>query len=109
MELVVYVLVAWVMASFVVSFGRHYKDVAHEREEQNSIKLLLLQIVVEQYNGLWYGWHIDDEDSESFVAQGSSYEEAILNCKKRVEEKNPEYKIIFKFMVKRDEQPALQN
>lgn len=109
MDLLVTVLLAWLILSFLNNFVNNYKEIAEERAERDTIKLVLLQIQVEQHKGLWYGWHIDDEDRETFVAQGNSYSEAVANCKKHIETKNPDYRVLFKFTVKRDEQPALQN
>lgn len=109
MDLIVTVLLAWLILSFLSKFAYHYKEVEDELREEGVIKLVMLQIQVEQHKGLWYGWHIDDEDRETFVAQGESYSEAVTNCKRQVESKNPDYKILFKFTVKPDEQPALQN
>lgn len=72
-------------------------------------KFVLLQLEVECIKGMWYGWVLNEEEGPVFAGQGESYEEAVSNCRERIQEKNPEYKIVFKFVMKYDEQPALQN
>lgn len=108
MDLLVVILLAWLILSFMNNFVHHYKEVADEYEEKKTGKMVFLQIDVEQHNGLWYGWFISDTQ-EAFVAQGTTYDEAVLNCKKTLERKNPEFKIVFRFEKKQNEQPALQS
>lgn len=105
---VIAILILWFVISFVIKFIQSYGEIATERSEKTATKLVFLQIDVEQFKGLWYGWYISD-DQEAFVAQGTTYEEAVLNCKTTLERKNPEFKIVFRFEKKQNEQPALQS
>ena len=107
MEIIVYVLVCWFMVSFASKFIDNYREIEQERETKG-IKFVFLQIDVERINDLWYGWFISD-DQEAFVAQGITYDDAVKNCKETLERRNPEYKIVFRFEKKYDEQPALQD
>ena len=102
------ILVLWFVISFVIKFLRNYSELSEEHEDAKTIKVVFLQIDVECLNGLWYGWYMSDEQ-EAFVAQGATYDEAVLNCKNTLERKNPEFKIVFRFEKNRNEQPALQN
>jgi hypothetical protein len=104
---IIAILVLWFVISFVIKFVQNYSDIAAEREEE-ATKFVFLQIDVEHHKGLWYGWYISDTQ-EAFVAQGATYEEAVNNCKKTLERKNPEFKIVFRFERKYNEQPALQS
>lgn len=107
-ETIVWFLIGWFAMSFISKFIQNYKDISDEIDEETATKVVFLQIDVELLNGLWYGWYISD-DQEAFVAQGATYDEAVLNCKSTLERKNPEFKIVFRFEKKRNEQPALQN
>jgi hypothetical protein len=100
-------IVLWFVVSFCIKFVQNYSDIVEERSEEPT-KTVFLQIDVEHFKGLWYGWYISD-DQEAFVAQGATYEEAVLNCKTTLERKNPEFKIVFRFEKKQHEQPALQS
>lgn len=109
MDILVYALLIWLAMSFLTNFVHHYKEVEEEEyEDDKPGKMVFLQIDVEHHNGLWYGWYVSDSQ-EAFVAQGTTYDEAVLNCKKTLERKNPEFKIVFRFEKKQDEQPALQS
>jgi hypothetical protein len=102
---IVGILLVWFLVSFVIKFVQSYSDISEERDVT---KYVFLQIDVEQLNGLWYGWYVSDSQ-EAFVAQGATYEEAVLNCKNTLERKNPEFKIVFRFEKRKDEQPTLQS
>lgn len=102
------ILIVWFLVSFIIKFFRNYVEISNERYDESSIKMVFLQIDVEQVNGLWYGWFISD-DQEAFVAQGATYEEAVKNCKSTLERKNPEFKIVFRFEKRQHEQSALQS
>ena len=104
---IVGILIVWFLVSFVIKFVQNYSEISAERDGEGT-KYVFLQIDVEQLNGLWYGWYVSDSQ-EAFVAQGATYEEAVLNCKNTLERKNPEFKIVFRFEKKKDEQPALQS
>ena len=102
------ILVLWFVISFMIKFVRNYSELSEEYDTKSGTKYVFLQIDVECLNGLWYGWYISD-DQEAFVAQGATYDEAVLNCKNTLERKNPEFKIVLRFEKKQNEQPALQN
>lgn len=105
-ETIVWFLIGWFTMSFLLKFIQNYQDISDEIDSEDTIKVVFLQIDVEHLNGLWYGWYVSDEQ-EAFVAQGTTYDEAVLNCKNTLERKNPEFKIVFRFEKKRNEQPAL--
>ena len=100
------ILVLWFVISFMIKFVRNYSELSEEYDTKSGTKYVFLQIDVECLNGLWYGWYISD-DQEAFVAQGATYDEAVLNCKNTLERKNPEFKIVLRFEKKQNEQPAL--
>jgi hypothetical protein len=102
---IVGILIVWFLVSFIIKFVQNYSDIS---EERNVTKYVFLQIDVEHLNGLWYGWYVSDTQ-ESFVAQGTTYDEAVLNCKNALERKNPEFKIVFRFEKRQNEQSALQS
>jgi hypothetical protein len=105
-EDIILLLIVWFAVSFVIKFFENYSELSEERNP--TVKYVFLQIDVEHHNGLWYGWYVSDTQ-ESFVAQGVTYDEAVLNCKNALERKNPEFKIVFRFEKKQYEQPALQS
>ncbi len=107
-EDIIIAVMLWFVISFLINFANNYKEIAEERQESTEIKYVFLQIEVERIKDMWYGWVLNDGEY-SFVAQGNTYAEAVANCKDRIEEKNPDYKIVFKFKMKYDEQPALQS
>ena len=97
---IVAILLLWFVISFIIKFVRNYSEISEEHEAENTTKYVFLQIDVEQLNGLWYGWYVSDTQ-EAFVAQGATYDEAVLNCKNTLERKNPEFKIVMRFEKKK--------
>ena len=64
-------------------------DIPEDIPEPEEVKpqLAVIKINVEQINGWWYGFHTNSKGDEMFIAQGTTYEEAIANCKVRLQEK----------------------
>ena len=86
-----------------------YGEISKERDEENGIKeLISFHVIVEQINGLWYGWRYDEDDREYFVAQGETYEEAMKNCHLRLKQQNPSLEVVSTYGVKTDA-TAVQN
>jgi hypothetical protein len=109
-DLLVGGLVVWFLVSFLVKFVNSYQEISDEREAEQASEYVCMQIDVERVKELWYGWFIDPETKkEVFVAQGESCRDAISNCVERIRQQNPNFTILFKFRVKYDEQPSIQN
>ena len=56
------------------------KDIRHHITQT---KPPVVVVRMEQINGWWYGFYAS-KDSDIFVAQGTTFEEAVDNCKERL-------------------------
>ena len=103
MELIVYGLAIWFTASFVSKFLFYYNQIEHENTERDGpSKQFNVHVDVEQINGLWYGWHTDEDGREHFVGQGNSYNDAITNCHLRLQQQNPDLIVVTTYKVKKN-------
>lgn len=59
-----------------------------------------ITIHMEQIKGWWYGWFCNEDGTETFVSQGTTYDDALNNCKQRVQERNPQLKVRYNFEMK---------
>lgn len=100
-------LILWFVVSFLIKFVENYNELSAEADGP-PLKVVFIQIDVECHNNLWYGWYISD-DQEAFIAQGTTYDEAVMNCKNTLEKKNPEFKIVLRIEKKQNEHTAVQN
>ena len=100
-------LVAWFVKSFLIKFVKNYNELSAEAEGILT-KVVFIQIDVECHNNLWYGWYVSDTQ-EAFVAQGTTYDEAVQNCKTTLEKKNPEFKIVLRIEKKQNDHTVIQN
>jgi hypothetical protein len=46
----------------------------------------VIKVKMEEMNGWWYGFYETKNGGELFVAQGTTYEEAVENCRVRLQE-----------------------
>lgn len=103
LETLVLCLIGWMIGSFIVR-GMIPHD--QDRDEKTYIghfppgTRMAMTIHMEEMNGWWYGWFYNDDGTEVFVAQGTTYENALNNCKSRVLEKNSELNVSFIFEMK---------
>jgi hypothetical protein len=71
---------------------------------QSSEDQLTLHVNIELNNGLWYGWLIDENLKEQFVAQGTERELAISSCVDVLKNKHSDSNIRILFYETNEEQ-----
>lgn len=93
-ETFIYIVVGVFILRAVLSLFVVYRDDDEDDEPEDLDRQLqkqgtaLIQIKLEEINGWWYGFYHPKEGSEVFVAQGESYDEAVENCKVRLQDNN---------------------
>lgn len=69
------------------------KDIEEHLERT---KINIVKLKMECINGWWYGFYTPSKGgSEMFVAQGTTYEEAVANCKERLNNTKHNFKLEF--------------
>lgn len=107
-ETLVWCFIGWLLGSFVLRVITRVNEDDDTTEQSTPDRPLSMTIQMEQFKGYWYGWFNNDDGSEVFISQGSTYDEAINNCKLRVMEKNPDLPLKFNFEMK-NANTAVQN
>lgn len=105
LETIFWCLIGWMIGSFLI---RSLLDRDRDVNDHTPITLnklprnaiVIMPIHMEQIEGWWYGWFINENGTETFVSQGKTYDEALNNCKKRVQERNPDLRVQYKFEMK---------
>jgi hypothetical protein len=70
--------------------------------------IVVMTVHMEQIGEWWYGWFQNEDGTETFVSQGRSYDDALNNCKQRVQERNPGLRVKYIFEMK-NASTAVQN
>lgn len=85
--LIYVVVVVYRLLSMRLTTGAEEEQQSEAEEEslpsQVRKRTVYVDITLEQINGSWYGW-LKQNDREQFVAQGTTKEEAMTNCSKRM-------------------------
>lgn len=103
MDILILGLIVWFVGSFITRFFMFYKEIEQERDIESGIKeQRTIHVTVEEHKGLWYGWRLDENEREHFVAQGETYEEAMKNCHVRLQQQNPNLFVVSTYGVKKD-------
>lgn len=92
-ETLIYILIGWMIMQIVLgvtSAVHQIDDVKEEDKEEIEDHLkknavTIVKIKMEHINGWWYGFYPTKQGGELFVAQGTTYDEAIENCRQRLE------------------------
>lgn len=101
MDLIIFGLILWFVGSFITRFFVFYGEISEERKaERGEKEQFNVHVTVEQIKGLWYGWRLDENEKEHFVAQGETYEETIKNCHIRLQQQNPSLFVVSTYGVK---------
>lgn len=98
-ETIIYILIFWIVIRAVANaFASAYTS---DKEEDIEIhlerkKVVIVSLKMENINEWWYGFYTPKGSTgEVFVAQGTTYEEAVKNCKERLSNDKYEFKLEF--------------
>ncbi len=92
-ETIIYIFLGWFIMRTVLGVIAAAQEDANQGDEKEQIEdhlrkkksLVVVKVKMEQINGWWYGFYPTKEGGELFVAQGTTFEEAVENCKQRLQ------------------------
>ncbi len=92
-ETIIYIFLGWFIIRTVLGVIAAAQEGVSQEDEKEQIEdhlkknkpLVVVKIKMEQINGWWYGFYPTKEGGELFVAQGTTFEEAVENCKQRLQ------------------------
>lgn len=56
-----------------------------------------VRVRMEEFNNCWYGYYHPKNGGEIFVAQGNTFDEAVENCRERLNSKDAPYQFKLHF------------
>lgn len=106
LELLFYAVIVWVVMKIILSGmvessldDEQPKDI-RQHIAQNKPPVVVIRM--EQIKGWWYGFYASS-DGDIFVAQGTTFDEAVDNCKERLQSdalKDSQIKLAFSELKK---------
>ena len=103
LETLLWVIVGWAMGSFLLSLTARETSLSADTEDVDDLPpnaVVVMDIQLEEVKGWWYGWFHNSDGSETFIGQGTTYDEAINNCRERIREQHPDLKLKYNFEMK---------
>jgi hypothetical protein len=94
-EYIVYITIAFTIIHFVVSVLTAVSE--DDNEELPTQRMADVIVKMEQHNNCWYGYYHQKNGGEVFVAQGNTFDEAVANCRERLNSKDSPYKFNLHF------------
>ena len=89
LEFIFYVVIVWLILKIIVN-GMIGSSLDEPESQPRDISQYIAQnkpsavvIKIEQIKGWWYGFYHSDS-GDIFVAQGTTFDEAVANCKERL-------------------------
>ena len=100
-ETIIYILIFWIVLRAVANIFANANAPVEEEEEDiykhlERKKVVDVKLKMENINGWWYGFYTPPSgNGEIFVAQGTTHEEAVANCKERLSTAKHTFKLEF--------------
>jgi hypothetical protein len=101
LETIIYIVIFWIIARTLielVGFVQSIDPVEQEQDIKDHLRQRNISIVtvrVEQINGWWYGFYHTKAKGEVFIAQGTTFDEAVQNCHDRLQDDKFNLKLEF--------------
>ena len=99
-ETLLWVVLGWAIGSFLLALLRATHDDGEDEVSVSPNQFTGTTIYMEEVKGWWYGWSKEEGGPEVFIGQGTSYDEALNNCKQRIQEQHPDLKLKYTFEMK---------
>lgn len=101
-ETLIWIMVGWAIGSFLLSMTsrRSVDESVDDIRDIPPNSIVEMTIQMEEFKGWWYGWFCSDSGSETFIGQGTTYDDALNNCRKIMQERYPDLKLKYNFEMK---------
>jgi hypothetical protein len=93
-ETLIYLLIGFIIFRTIIAVLQQFaadepvdedtKDIREHLQRQKHVTVV--KVRMEEHSGWWYGYYHTKEGGELFVAQGTTYDEAVENCRQRLQE-----------------------
>ena len=92
LETIIYIVIFWIVARTLielVGFVHSIDPVEKEQDIKDHLRQRNINVItvrMEEIKGWWYGFYHTKGKGEIFIAQGTTFDEAVKNCHDRLQD-----------------------